>query len=148
MAPDDEFFHLDLARTAAEVVKRGGLVQVGAHGQMQGIGVHWEIWMFEQGGMTPYQALRCATWMGAKALGLDGAIGTLEAGKLADLIVVEGTLLGNLRNSENVRYTMVGGRLYDARTLGQITPDLRPLPEGPPLDGVLSDALGRVCLCQ
>lgn len=148
MAPLDEYHHLDLARGAAEVVRRGGLVQVGAHGQMQGIGVHWEIWMFEQGGMTAYEALRAATWMGAKALGLEAEIGTLEPGKLADLIVVEGDPLTDLRRTREVRNTMVGGRLYDARTLAEIAPVARPLPAGPRLEAVPAHALGRLCHCH
>ncbi|MEZ4649632.1 MAG: amidohydrolase family protein [Candidatus Eisenbacteria bacterium] len=148
LVPDEELYHFELAKTAAENVRRGGLTEIGAHGQLQGLGVHWELWMFEQGGMTPYQALRAATWMGAKALGLDGAVGSLGPGMLADLIVVEGDLLADLRRSENVRYTMVGGRLYDARTLAEIAPRARELPAGPPLDGVPSDALGRLCNCH
>jgi len=122
MAPEEEYHHLDLARTAAEVERRGGNVEIGAHGQIQGLGVHWELWMLEQGGLEPIEALRCGTRNGARALGLDGSLGTLADGKLADLIVIEGDPLTEIRSSVRVRYTMLNGRLYDARTLEQLAP--------------------------
>ncbi len=144
MAPEEEYHHFALAETAAEVVHRGGNVQLGAHGQMQGIGAHWELWMFAQGGMTNHEALRAGTWMGARALGLDGELGSVRAGKLADLVVVDGDPLANLRVSENVLYTMVNGRLYDARTLAQLAPERRPPPAWPDVDGGEAPA---TCLC-
>ncbi len=145
MAPEEEYHHFALAKTAAEVVHRGGNVQLGAHGQLQGLAAHWELWMFEQGGMTAHEALRASTWMGARAIGLDGDLGSIRAGKLADLIVVEGDLLANLRGSENVRFTMVNGRLYDARTLEQLEPEPRPPPTWPDVDGVTVPA---TCACM
>ena len=120
MAPDEEYNHFEIARTVKALNDAGVLVQLGAHGQREGLGAHWELWMFEQGGMSPLQALRAATLNGARYLGLDGDIGSLEEGKLADLVVLEENPLENIRNSETVRYTMVGGRLYDAHTLHQV----------------------------
>lgn len=76
--------------------------------------------MFEQGGMTPHEALRSATLYGARYLGMDGDIGSLEPGKLADLFIVGGNPLENLRTTENVAYVMVNGRLFDARTMDEI----------------------------
>ena len=58
----------------------GGSVQLGAHGQLQGMGAHWELWMLQQGGMTNLEAIRCATLNGAKYLGLDRELGSLETG--------------------------------------------------------------------
>lgn len=120
MAPEEEYNHFDIARGCKQLADAGVLVQLGAHGQREGLGAHWELWMFEQGGMTPLEALRTATLNGAIYLGLDGDIGSLEPGKLADLVVLEENPLENIRSSESVKYTMLNGRLYDARTMFQI----------------------------
>jgi imidazolonepropionase-like amidohydrolase len=120
MAPEDEFNHIAIARGAKRLFDAGTSVQVGAHGQREGLGAHWEMWMLVQGGMTPHEALRCATANGAAYLGMDRDLGTLEPGKLADIIVIDGDVLSDIRQSERVRYTMVNGRLYDAATLDEV----------------------------
>ena len=120
MAPEDDFNHVFVARGAKQILDAGGSVQLGAHGQLQGLGAHWELWMLQQGGMTSLEAIRCATINGAKAIGLDGEIGSLEKGKLADLIVLDRNPLENIRNSESVTMVMLNGRLYDAKTLNEI----------------------------
>jgi imidazolonepropionase-like amidohydrolase/Tol biopolymer transport system component len=122
IAPDEEWNHLANARAARELADRGVPVNVGAHGQREGLGAHWEMWMLAQGGMTPMEALRAATANGARYLGLDGDIGSLKAGKLADLIVIDGDPLADLRVSVQVVYTMLGGRLYDAATMDEVAP--------------------------
>jgi len=109
-----------IARIAKELHDAGVSVQVGAHGQREGLGAHWELWMFVQGGMTPLEALKAGTWNGAKYLGLDSEIGSLEPGKLADLIVVDGNPVADIRQSEKVLYTVVNGRLYDAATMNEL----------------------------
>jgi imidazolonepropionase-like amidohydrolase len=120
MAPEDEFNHINVARAARELNDVGVGVQLGAHGQREGLGVHWELWMFGQGGMKPLQALRAGTLAGAQYLGLDRNIGSLEQGKLADLIVLDKNPLEDLRHSTSVRYTMVNGRLFDAATMNEV----------------------------
>ncbi|WP_309891511.1 amidohydrolase family protein [Archangium sp.] len=120
MAPEDEFNHLRIAEVTRELNDKGVSVQLGAHGQREGLGAHWELWMFGQGGMKPLQALRAATLSGAHYLGLDGDIGSLEEGKLADLLVLEKNPLEDLRNSTSIQYTMVGGRLFEAMTLNEV----------------------------
>jgi imidazolonepropionase-like amidohydrolase len=120
MSPEDEFNHIELAKNCKQLTDAGTSVQLGAHGQLQGLGAHWELWMFAQGGMTHMEALRAATWNGAWYIGMDGDLGSLEAGKLADLLVLDANPLEDIRNSESIRYTMVNGRLYDSRTMDEI----------------------------
>lgn len=146
MAPDSEYHHFALARTAADILHRGGNVELGAHGQLQGLGAHWELWMLQQGGMTNHEALRCATWMGARCIGLDNELGSIQPGKLADLIVIDGDPLADIRQSENIRYVMLNGRLYDSRTLEQLEPVRKPLGKGRNLDGVVGKDVGDTCL--
>ncbi|MGH7475611.1 MAG: amidohydrolase family protein [Longimicrobiales bacterium] len=119
-AGDEDFNHVLIARAAKEIHDAGGLVTLGAHGQMQGLGAHWELWLFTHGGMSNLEALRVATIKGARYLGLDADLGSIETGKLADLIVLAADPLADIRNSEQVELVMVNGRLYDAATLRQI----------------------------
>ncbi len=119
-APDEEWNHIDAARNAKALLDAGVSVQLGAHGQREGLAAHWEMWMFVQGGMTPHEALRCATLNGARYRGLDGDIGSLETGKLADLIVLDKNPLANIRDSEAIRYVMQNGRLYDGVRLDEV----------------------------
>ncbi len=119
-AGDDDFNHVLIAEGAKAILDAGGIVSLGAHGQMQGLGAHWELWMFHQGGMTEVEALKVATINGAKYLGLDQDLGSIEVGKLADLIVLDFNPLEDIRNTEAVNMVMVNGRLYDGRTLDQV----------------------------
>ena len=120
MTADDDYFYMEVARQTKKLVDQGNIVQIGAHGQLQGLAAHWELWMLAQGGMTPHEALRSATLHGAQYLGLDGDIGSLETGKLADLVVLDGNPLEDIHQTENVAQVMVNGRLFDAETMHQI----------------------------
>ncbi len=117
--PDEEWNHIRIAAHTNELYQAGVGVQLGAHGQQQGIDAHWELWNFGLGGMPNHDALRVATIEGARYLGMDAHIGSLEVGKLADLVALDGNPLEDLRNSEFVRWTMVNGRLFDARTMDE-----------------------------
>jgi imidazolonepropionase-like amidohydrolase len=128
MAPETDFNHVLISRGAKQVSDAGGSVQLGAHGQLQGLGAHWELWMPQQGGMTPMESLRAATIAGARYLGLDGDIGSLEKGKLADLVVLDRNPLENIQNSEPIGMVMMNGRLYDGKTLAGIGATKRPAP--------------------
>ncbi len=122
MIPEEEYQngHILTSKTCKALTDKGVKVNLGAHGQLQGLGAHWELWMFEQGGMTKMEALRAATYNGAHYLGLDDQIGTLKVGKLADLIVLDKNPLEDLANTQTVKYTMVNGRLYDVSTMNEI----------------------------
>jgi imidazolonepropionase-like amidohydrolase len=120
MAEEDDFNYIENARAAKKVFDAGAKVQLGAHGQLQGLGAHWELWMLVQGGMTSLEAIRCATLYGAQYIGLDKDLGSLEPGKLADLIVTQKNPLEDIRNSESIRYVMKNGRLYDGATMDEI----------------------------
>jgi imidazolonepropionase-like amidohydrolase/Tol biopolymer transport system component len=118
-APDDEWNHVENARMAAALQDRGVAVQLGAHGQREGLAAHWELWSFVQGGMTPHEALRAATIDGARYLGLDGDVGSLEAGKLADVVVLDGNPLEDIRVSTKVDWVILNGRVYDGERLDE-----------------------------
>jgi imidazolonepropionase-like amidohydrolase len=122
MLPEEEYEngHIQVSKQLKKLNDQGVTINMGAHGQLQGLGAHWEIWMMQQGGMSNLEALKTATINSAHSLGLDNAIGSLEAGKLADLVVMDKNPLENIRNTESIRYTMVNGRLYDAETLNEI----------------------------
>ncbi|MCP3979158.1 MAG: amidohydrolase family protein [bacterium] len=122
-APDLHYNHIEVAKYAKHLLDRGVEVQVGAHGQREGLAAHWEMWMMHQGGFTPWEAIRSATMHGAHYIGLDGDLGSIEAGKLADLVVIDGNPLEDMRRSEYVAYTMINGRLYDVATMNQVAPD-------------------------
>lgn len=122
MLPEEEYEngHILVSKSLKNLSDAGVLVNMGAHGQIQGIGAHWEIWMMQQGGMTNLQALKTATINPAITLGLDDYIGSLEAGKLADLLVMDQNPLDNIRNTESIKYTMINGRLFDAETMNEV----------------------------
>jgi imidazolonepropionase-like amidohydrolase/Tol biopolymer transport system component len=127
-APDEEYNHFNNARIAADLSHLGVSVQMGAHGQREGLGAHWETWMLVQGGMKPMEALRAATLNGARYLGLDKDVGSLEPGKLADLVVLDANPLEDIQNSDNISLVVQNGRVYDSMTLDQLAPDKRKRP--------------------
>ncbi|WP_440054752.1 amidohydrolase family protein [Pseudoalteromonas sp. T1lg65] len=119
-APERHYNHINVAKTAKQLRDKGVTVHIGAHGQREGLAAHWEIWSMAQGGFTPWEALRSGTIDGAKYLGMDHDLGTIEAGKLADLAIIDGDVLSNIRESEKVAYTVINGRIYDAATMNEI----------------------------
>ncbi len=122
MVPDEEYEngHILVSKVAKSLTDNGVKVNLGAHGQLQGLGAHWELWLLHQGGMTNMEALEAATINGANYIGAGKEIGSLKKGKLADLIVLEKNPLEDIKNTETVTYTMVNGRLYDTATMNEI----------------------------
>ncbi|WP_394204911.1 amidohydrolase family protein [Shewanella waksmanii] len=122
-APDAHYNHFNVARVANEMNELGIKPNIGAHGQREGLAAHWEMWMFAQGGMSNLEVLKTATINPAKTFGMDHQIGSLKAGKLADLIVIDGDPLTDIRQTDRVTYTMVNGKLYDAESMNELNGD-------------------------
>ena len=121
MAPEADFQPFrDAAANARRLMERGVMVNIGAHGQREGLASHWEIWGFAQGGMTPMQALKTATVNPARYLGMDADIGSIEPGKLADLLVVDGNPLEDIRVTDRVAYVVLNGRVFEGGTMNEI----------------------------
>jgi Tol biopolymer transport system component/imidazolonepropionase-like amidohydrolase len=121
-APIEDYNHIRQARITKRLIDNGGLVQAGGHGQLNGICTHWEMWSFVQGGMTPLEALRSGTLHGALYLGLDKDLGTIETGKLADLIIFEEDAdpTKDIRQSQNIEWVIANGRMFEAKTMNEI----------------------------
>ncbi|MFN8393900.1 MAG: amidohydrolase family protein [Bacteroidia bacterium] len=120
MAPDDDFGHISNAKAAQALMKAGTKVQLGAHGQLHGMGAHWEMWMFVQGGFTPLEAIRASTLWGAEYIGMEKEIGSLEQGKLADFIIMDRNPLEDIRNSEYISMVVANGRVFDTNTMNEV----------------------------
>jgi hypothetical protein len=118
-APDDHYNHIKVARYAKTLRDAGVPVLIGAHGQREGLAAHWEMWMLNQGGFTPWQALRAATADAARVMGMDRDLGSIEVGKLADIAIMDGNVLQDIRRSELVSQVMINGRLYNSADMSE-----------------------------
>lgn len=126
---EEEFTFPKLAAEAGKIIRAGGRVGVGAHGQLQGLGYHWEMWALASGGLTPLEVLTAATLHGAEMIGVAEDIGTVSEGKLADLLILDADPLADIRNSSRLRYVMKNGELFVADTLDKVWPEQQPLPD-------------------
>jgi hypothetical protein len=120
MAPEDEFRDDDAAAAAKQLLDRGINVNIGAHGQREGLGSHWEIWSFARGGFSPMEALSTATINPARYLKMDADLGSIEKKKLADLLILNANPLENIRNTDKISHIMANGRLYEAKSLKEV----------------------------
>jgi Tol biopolymer transport system component len=123
----DEFAFPRLSAQVAKLERAGGLVGVGSHGQLQGLGYHWEMWMLASGGMTPMEVLRCATSNGAKIVGRPQDLGSIEPGKMADLVIFDKNPLDDIHNTNTIRWVMKNGELFEGDTLDQVWPEQKKL---------------------
>ena len=123
-----EYSYPQVAAGAAKIMRAGGCVGVGAHGQLQGLGYHWELWALASGGLSNLEALTAATRHGAEIIGVAADIGTVEVGKLADLVVLNSDPLEDLRNSVDLALVVKGGEVFAADTLNKLWPERKPLP--------------------
>ncbi len=126
---DSEYSYSLFAEQARKVIEAGGRIGLGGHGQLQGLGVHWELWSIASGGMKPMDALRVGTIFGAEAIGLQASLGSIEAGKLADLLVLDANPLDDIRNTNTISHVMKNGRLYEGNTLNEVWPRTRAMPK-------------------
>ncbi len=124
---DDQYVHYLHAQQLPKLLAAGARLGLGSHGELQGLGTHWELWMMASGGMKAHDALRLATIHGADAIGLSKDLGSLEPGKLADLLVLDRNPLLDLQATTSIRYVMKNGRLYEGNTLNEVWPRVRPL---------------------
>jgi hypothetical protein len=124
---EEEHVFRDHAREMTEMIERGGKAGVGSHGQLEGLGYHWELWAMASGGLSNHLALRVATRQSAEGIGLEEEVGSLEEGKLADLLLLEENPLEDLRHTKSLTHVMKNGRLYEADTLDEVYPRDREL---------------------
>ena len=123
-----EFSFPIIAEGLADIVRAGGYGAIGEHGNQPGMGEHWEIWGYAEA-LTPLEALTVATLHGAHFVGLDEELGSIEVGKLADIVVLASNPLEDIRSTADIDLVIKGGTLYDGDTLDQLWPDS--IPYGP-----------------
>jgi hypothetical protein len=85
-----------------------------------GFSLHEELALMVIGGLTPAEALRSATLNPAKFLGLDKTLGTVEQGKIADLVLLDANPLADIRNTQTINAVISNGRLFDRKALDKM----------------------------
>jgi imidazolonepropionase-like amidohydrolase len=93
---------------------------VGVPLQVPGIGLHEELERLVEASLSPLEALQTATLNPARVLKMDSALGTIETGKLADLVLLDANPLQDIRNTRKLRAVVADGRLYRRDDLDQL----------------------------
>ncbi len=123
-----EYVYPRVAAGAAKILRAGGLIGVGSHGELQGLAYHWEMQALATEGLTPMEVLRSATLGSSETIGRARDLGSLESGKLADLLVLDRDPRANIADTLSIREVMKNGRLYEAETLDEVWPRQRTYP--------------------
>jgi Tol biopolymer transport system component len=137
---EDEYVFKRLATEDKKLIDAGARVTIGSHGQLQGLSYQWELWLLASGGVSPMEVLRAATIHGAEAMGLEQDLGSVEKGKLADILILAKDPLQDIHNTNSIRYVMKDGRLYEGDSLDEIWPAHQILPKGWWVDDVPSNS--------
>jgi imidazolonepropionase-like amidohydrolase len=87
---------------------------------MPGFSLHDELANFVEAGFTPMESLETATSNPAKFLGIEASFGSVEPGKIADLVLLSANPLQDIRNTQKINAVVAGGRLFDRVALDQI----------------------------
>jgi Tol biopolymer transport system component/imidazolonepropionase-like amidohydrolase len=126
--PPENMSYASFAKDALAIQRAGGVVGMGSHSEVQGLGFAWELQLFASGGAKPLEVLRAATMGSAEAIGRTHDIGSLEPGKFADLLIFDADPLVDTANIEKLGWVMKNGRLYEAATLDEVWPSQHRLP--------------------
>jgi Tol biopolymer transport system component/imidazolonepropionase-like amidohydrolase len=128
-SPEGDYHHKRIAVALKAIVEAGGRIQLGSHGQLQGLGAHWELWAIGQGGMKAHDVLRCGTQFSAEYIGMDHEIGSLKKGMLADFqILAKNPLPNKIENTDSLVYVVSNGRVFNASSMDQIWPQKKKCP--------------------
>lgn len=103
------------SRAGVQII--AGTDGVGEGKLLPGFGLQYELQLLSQAGLTPIQVIQAATINAARALKKDGELGSIEAGKLADLVILSADPLVDIRNASKIDAVMIGGRLLDRKAL-------------------------------
>jgi len=117
-----EFAFPQFAAQAAKILRAGGYIGIGSRGEFQGLAYHWEMWNLASGGATPMEVLRTATINSAHIIGVAQDVGSIEPGKLADLVILQKNPLDDIHNTNTIKWVMKNGEIFEGDTLNEVWP--------------------------